>query len=102
MRINGYNPANRMTGPGSRTQSIHDRPTINSGEGIEGPALAPRLMPVESTQPSGPDMRFLAQLVGQMSDEGESKVSAIRAYDRPADDQAERPYWAKRPVRFLI
>jgi len=106
MRINGYNPANRPTGSGASARSNHDRPTADSGaEPMQGPALALRLMPVESTQPSGPDMRFLAQLVGQINATGEQserKDSAIRAYDRPACDQAERPYWAGRPIRFLI
>jgi hypothetical protein len=102
MRINGYSSAGRMAGIRASAGSTEHGRAGESTAARQAPGMAPRLAPVGGVAPSGPDMRFLAQMVGQATFEGEYKIDALNAYDRRIDDEDERPYWAGRPVRFLV
>jgi hypothetical protein len=110
MRINGYNPANRMTAD----RAGHSRDSAATGR-KSGPAgadataetesarLAPRLAPAAAPVPAGPDMRFMAQLIGQLTEPGERQIGAIHVYyERRPIDEDDRPYWADRPIKYLI
>ena len=104
MRIHGYQSAQRSTatGAGARPAGHGSGPEAAPQSQMRGPDLALRLAPVVDAPPAGPDMRFMAQLVGQMTRDAQHGVEALAAYDRSPDDDAERPYWAGRPVKFLI
>ncbi len=104
MRIHGFNPAAWTTshganaGPGCYGQAPDA--AVGAMPGPGGPELALRLMPAVGTAPPEPDLRFMAQLVGQRIDAGATKTAPRGSYGRSLDGEAERPYWAGRPVKF--